>query len=313
MAALGAVLAFPVLAFDLQGHRGARGLAPENTLAGFAQALAMGVSTLETDLAVTRDGVLVLSHDPHLNPDLVRGPDGHWLAVRGPLVRNLTLAQLKRFDVGRADPRSRYARQFPEQQAADGERVPSLAELFELAQASGRPVRFNLETKVTPTHPDDSVDAATFARLVVDAVRKAGLAAAVTIQSFDWRTLTEAKKLAPEIATACLTAESETFDTVLRATPGPSPWHAGLDLDAHGGSLPRLVRSAGCDTWSPSWRNLTAELVAEAHAQGLRVLPWTVNDPGDIARVISMRVDGIITDYPDRARSVLAGMGVPRP
>ena len=93
-------------AFDLQGHRGARGLAPENTLAAFARAQAIGVTTLETDLAVTRDGVLIISHDPHLNPDLVRDADGRWLVAKGPPIRTLTVAELKRYDIGRLDPAS---------------------------------------------------------------------------------------------------------------------------------------------------------------------------------------------------------------
>src|SRR5262245_66614499 len=116
-------------AFDLQGHRGARGLAPENTLAGFRTALEIGVTTLELDLAMTRDGVLLVSHDPFLNPDIVRGPDGRWLAAPGPLFNTLTLAEVKRFDVGRLNPASRYAQQFPQQVPVDGERVPTLAEV----------------------------------------------------------------------------------------------------------------------------------------------------------------------------------------
>ncbi len=104
--------------FDLQGHRGARGLAPENTLAAFRKALEIGVTTLELDLGMTRDGVLVVSHDPVLNPDIVRGPDGQWLSAPGPPINTLTLAELKRYDVGRINPRSRYAAQLPEQAGA---------------------------------------------------------------------------------------------------------------------------------------------------------------------------------------------------
>ena len=166
--------AVAVAAFDLEGHRGTRGLAPENTLAAFRRALAIGVTTLETDLAVTRDDVLVISHDPLLNPDVVRGPDGKWLAAKGPPIRTLTLAELGRYDVGRIDPASRYAAQFPQQQAADGERFPTLAQLFALVRDSGNPVRFNLETKIDPTRPDETVDAATFARMAVAAIRDAG-------------------------------------------------------------------------------------------------------------------------------------------
>src|SRR5580692_9855265 len=108
---------------DLQGHRGARGLFPENTLAGFAAALAIGVDSFELDVAVTADGVPVVSHDPALNPDIVRGPDGHWLTSRGPLIHTLSLAELEAFDVGRIRPGSAYAAEFPDQVPCDGARI----------------------------------------------------------------------------------------------------------------------------------------------------------------------------------------------
>lgn len=310
---LACVIALPAPAFDLEGHRGTRGLAPENTIAAFSRALAIGVTTLETDLAVTADGVLVISHDPSLNPDVVRGPDGRWLPAKGPAIHALTLAQLKQYDIGRTNPASRYGQQFPEQQPADGERFPTLTEVFALVRASGKPVRLNIETKITPVWPEETVDAATFAQLVVAAVRASGMADRVTIQSFDWRTLVEAKRIAPEIETACLTVETATDDTVRRGDREASAWHAGFDLSAHDGSLPALVRAAGCAVWSPFWRNATAEATAQAHLLGIKVLPWTVNDPAAMTRLLDWNVDGIITDYPDRLRRVLAERGMPLP
>jgi glycerophosphoryl diester phosphodiesterase len=313
VATLLATMTIQVHAFDLQGHRGARGLRPENTLAAFSFALATGVTTLETDLAVTKDGVLVISHDPYLNPDLVRSPDGTWIAGKGPAIHALTLDDLKRYDIGRLDPASAYARQFPDQRPMDGERFPTLAEVFALVRAQGRPARLNIETKITPDNSGATVDPETFARLTVEAIRKAGLASDATIQSFDWRALVAAKKLAPEIETVCLTIEAEGNDTVRRRADAPSPWLAGFDIRAHDGSLPRAVKAAGCGTWSPFWRNVTAANVAESHAQGLKVLPWTVNDPRDMVQLIELGVDGLITDYPDRARRVMADKGIPLP
>ena len=296
-----------VAAFDLQGHRGARGLAPENTLAGFRTALASGVTTLETDLAVTRDGVVVLGHDPRLNPDLTRGPDGQWIAAPGPTIRSLTRAELELYDIGRINPASKYASQFPQQKPVDGERFPTLAALYSMA---GPDVRFNIETKIDPAKPDETLDPVQFTRTVVDAIRAAKAAERTTLQSFDWRTLLEARRIAPEIKTACLTIESNNMDTVRRATGQPSAWLGGLDLAAEGGSLPRLVRAAGCAVWSPFWRNVTADNVKEAHALGLMVIPWTVNTPADMAALIELGVDGLITDYPDRAQPVLTAKGL---
>ncbi|MPZ29507.1 MAG: glycerophosphodiester phosphodiesterase [Rhodospirillales bacterium] len=299
-------LSLPAGAFDLQGHRGARGLAPENTLAGFRTALDLGVTTLETDLAVTKDEVVVISHDPLLNPDLTR-LDGQWIATAGPVIRTLTLADLKRYDIGRLNPASKYARQYPAQKPVDGERFPAVEEFFAM---TGPDVRFNIEIKTNPNKPDLTLDPERFAELAVAAIRKGKASARSTIQSFDWRGLLAVRRLAPEIATGCLSIESNNFDTVGRASAQPSPWLAGLDLKAHGGSVPRLAKAAGCAVWSPFWRNVTADNVKEAQALGLKVVPWTVNNPADMAQLIDLGVDGLITDYPDRAKPVMASKGL---
>lgn len=293
--------------FDLQAHRGGRGLAPENTLAAFRQAVSLGVTTLELDLAITKDDIVVVSHDPVLNPDLVRGPDGQWLHGIGPTIRSLTLSDLKHYEIGRINPASAYARQFPMQRPVDGERIPTLADVYGLAPA---PMRFNIEIKTDPTRPDQTADPVHFVRLAVDQVRANAAAERTTIQSFDWRTLLEVRKVAPEIATACLTIETRNSNTVRRDDGVPSPWLGGLDLKAHGGSLPRLAKAAGCAVWSPFWRNLTPETLAESHAFGLKVIPWTVNEPAEMARLIDGKVDGLITDYPEQGLAILAEKGL---
>lgn len=298
-------------AFDLQGHRGARGLAPENTLAAFAKALEIGVTTLETDLAVTKDGVLVLSHSPRLNPDITRGPGNRWLNSPTPAIHSLTLDELQRFDVGRIKPVSQYHMQFLSQVPSDGSHIPTLAELFELAHESGKAPRFNIETKISPEHPEDAPDAVTFAQLVIKAVRDAGMVEHAMIQSFDWRTLLEVKKTAPEIETACLT--SQTSPDNIQVHSQPSPWLGGLDLGQFGGSVPRLVKGAGCGTWLPNFSDLSEALVKEAHALHLKVVPWTINSRAQLTKAVHMEVDGAITDYPDRAREVLAMLGVALP
>jgi glycerophosphoryl diester phosphodiesterase len=301
-------------AFDLQGHRGARGLAPENTLEAFTTALGIGVTTLELDLGMTKDGVLVISHDSYLNPDHTRGPDGQFLASQGPAIRSLTLEEVKRYDVGRLKPGTDYAANFPEQRGMDGVRIPALTELFELVRRSGASeVRFNIETKLTPTSVADTPDPETFAGAFVTAVREAGLAARVSLQSFDWRTLKAAQRIAPEIERVCLTIDGGPSDTLQRGTGGPSPWLAGLDIDDFGGSTPRLVQTAGCAVWSPRFADLTKDTVAEAKSLGLKVIPWTVNAPADMARLIDVGVDGIISDYPNRLRAVMTDKGMPLP
>jgi len=308
------LLAAPVQAFDLQGHRGARGLAPENTLAAFETALAVGLSTLELDLAMTRDDVLVVSHNRRLNPDHTRGPDGKFLETEGPAIRSLTLAELQRYDVGRLKPGTAYAADFPEQRAIDGTRIPALTELFDMVKRLGADhVRFNIETKVTPSSGAETPDPDTFAAALAKAVREAGLTVRVSLQSFDWRTLAAMRSIAPEIERVCLTVEALNFDSVRRGEPGPSPWLAGLDVDDFGGSVPRLVAAAGCAVWSPLYRNARPDDVAAAKALGLKVIPWTVNERSDMERLIALGVDGIITDYPDRLRAVMAEKNIPLP
>ena len=177
-----------------------------------------------------------------------------------------------------------------------------MRELFDLV--AGYPtVRLNIETKLTPDNAGDTVDAATFVRVIVDAVRDAKLVDRVTIQSFDWRTLVEVKRVAPDVKTSCLTIESNGMNT-MAAPDGKSPWHAGLSARDYP-SIPALVKAAGCSTWSMFWRNLTPTLVQQAHAIGVVVLPWTVNETADMQKLIDMGVDGIISDYPDRLRDVV--------
>ncbi len=270
------LMAHAAQAFDLQGHRGARGHAPENTLPGFERAAAMGVTTLELDVGITRDGVVVIHHDRALNPDIARGADGAWIAAPGPLIRSLSFEELARYDVGRIRPGSDYARRFPHQQPLDGTRVPRLAELFARAGAA---VRFNIETKIAADAPHDTLAPEPFARALIAEVRKAGVEARTTIQSFDWRTLKVVERDAPQIATAYLTDSRN---------PDPGRVHA-----------------AGGRIWSPDFTTLTAENVAAAKRLGLKIIPWTVNEKADIARVLHLGVDGIISDYPDRVREAL--------
>ncbi len=310
LAALAFALCAPALAFDLQAHRGGRGLAPENTLAAFAHAMDLGVTTLELDIGLTADNVVVISHDTALNPDHTRDAAGAWLSATGPAIRTLTLAQLQTYDVGRLNPSSRYGQPFAGQQPREGERIPTLAALFALAKTRGAAsVRFNIETKIDPTRPDDTAAPEPMVRALLAEIDKAGMASRVTVQSFDWRTLSFVGQLAPQLPRAYLTSPRTLRDP---------RWTAGLDAAAVGGSAPQLVKRAAGDakatvTWSPAYADLNADQVAEAHALGLVVLPWTVNQRADMARLVDMRVDGVITDFPDVLRSVMQERGLPLP
>ena len=296
-------------AFDLQGHRGARGLAPENTLAAFTAALKTGVTTLELDIAVTADGVVVVSHDAALNPALTRNAAGQWLTgTKGPAIHTLTLAQLQTYDVGRINPASAQASLFSGQRPSDGQRIPTLAAVFDLVTAMGAPgVKFNIETKLDPLQPDASVSPALMTKALLKVVHDAGMARRVTVQSFDWRSLQLVQQLAPGMPTACLTAQFASNDNLRDGR-----WTAGFQLDDYPG-LPWMVKAAGCTVWSPNSAALTQSLLSQAHGLGLQVLPWTVNARPDMARLLDWGVDGIITDCPDRLRSLLGERGMPMP
>jgi glycerophosphoryl diester phosphodiesterase len=284
---------------DVEGHRGTRGWRPENTLPAFTFAHDLGVTTLEMDTKVTADGVLVVTHDSTLNPDLVRDASGQWVTAGIPL-NSLTLDQVQQLDVGRLRPGSAYAQRFPLQVPIDGTRMPTLKQVLDTFRERSD-VRFNIETKIEPDAPGLSPTPAAFAQLLVDEIRSAGLEQRAMIQSFDWRTLREVQRIAPEITTVALTEA----DPALLAD---GLWTAGLRLGDYAGSIPAMVAALGADVWSPDSENLTAESVRDAHARGLTVVPWTVNEPAAISAMIAMGVDGIISDYPDR---VLAAIGRP--
>ena len=276
---------------DLQGHRGARGLAPENTLPAFAAALSVGVTTLELDVGVTRDGVVVVHHDRKLNPDLARGPDGQWIAPPGPEIHALAYEELQRYDVGRLRPGSDYAKPLAAQQPMDGTRIPRLADLFALARKAGNSeVRFNIETKLSPEAPQETLPPMAFARALIEEIRKAGVAARATIQSFDWRTLAVVQAEAPEIATVFLTG-------------------------ARFPDAPKRVRAAGGRIWSPYFLEVDQDRLKEARELGLRVVVWTVNEPAQIRAMLDLGVDGIISDRPDLVREEMSrrGMKLPQP
>lgn len=298
--ALGCLLLAQAHAFDLQGHRGARGLLPENTLAAFERALEIGVSTIELDIAITADGVPVISHNPALDPAITRDVSGKWLKGKGPLIKSLTLAQLQAYDVGRIDPSSGYHTGFPTQQPRDGLRIPTLASLFALVRNKGADmVRFDIETKIFPHQPHDTVGVEEFVTVLLAAIREAGMTQRVMVQSFVWRSLQLIQKLEPAIETAYLTMEFNGANTVR-----DSAWTAGMRRDDHA-SVAHMVRASGGTTWSPNFNHIDAAKVRAAQQLGLKVKPWTVNEPADMDRLIGWGVDGIISDYPDRLRDAM--------
>ena len=251
----------------------------------------------------------MVAHDPYLNPLFTRDAAGQWLqGARGPLIKTLTLAQLHAFDVGRIKPDTPYAKTFNFQQPRDGTRIPTLAALFDRIKVlRADSVRFNIETKISPVQPDDTVAPDVMTRALLKVVRDAGMTQRVAIQSFDWRTLRLVQQLEPSIPTVYLTIQTANNDNLWTGE-----WTLGLKFADHG-SAPKMVKAGGGTIWSPNGGAVTEALVKEAHSLGLKVIPWTINNPADMERLIGWGVDGMITDYPDRLRAAMQARGLPLP
>jgi glycerophosphoryl diester phosphodiesterase len=285
---------------DLEAHRGGRGLRPENTLASFGKALQLGVTTLELDTAITKDGQVLVTHEPRILSLQCQDTGANHFV--GQLVKDLTLAQAKTLDCGTRHPTAPGDEFVGTQESVPGTRMPTLDEVFNLAKRYGaRNVQFNIETKIDPTAPNDTVDAFTFTKKVLDVIRAHHAVNRSLLQSFDWRTLVIARHLDPRLRRVALGDATTIF-------PG-SPWTAGIRIpvDALDGSLARIVANKlRAQVVSLDFTILTDRLIRKSHRHGLDVIPWTVNQPADMAALIDRGVDGIITDYPDRLRSVMA-------
>lgn len=299
--------------FDLEAHRGGRDLYPENTLAAFRNAIEMGVTTLELDVQLTRDLVPVLGHNPRLTYTLTREANGQWLKQgHEPVVHDLMLSDLKRYDVGGINPAD--AEYFTDhgklQKVVSGERVPTLEEVFELCDRMGNhTVRFNIETKSYATEPSYGIDPYTFAAIICGVIKRHHLENRAMIQSFDWRTLTEVRRIDKNLTIVALTSEVPAWGEEgwyrHEGEPGCSAWMAGLDIDDFHGDYVAAAHQINADVVSPYFKELTPALVAEAHKLGMKVVPWTINAVPDMERFIDMGVDGIITDRPDLLKRLL--------
>lgn len=265
--------------FDWQGHRGCRGLMPENSLPAFLHALEFPqVVTLELDLAVSKDGQLIVTHEPYFNPAICLQPDGTPVTAADEtrlLIYKMTAAEIKEFDCGSlGNPR------FPGQQKMKTWK-PTLAEVVEAVRAKRPDIRWNMEIKSQPDwdglrHPPITE----FARLLIADLRRYGIAKQTTVQSFDVRALKAMHQLAPDIQLAYLIENADGFE----------PNMAKLDF------TPAI--------FSPYYLTVNKKLVRQCKEKNMQLVPWTVNDVKSMRRLIRLGVHGIITDYPDMIKLV---------
>jgi len=299
---------------DAQGHRGARGLVAENTLASFARALSIGVHTLELDVQLSLDDVVMVYHNPQLEPEITRNSRGDWLSETGPAVRSLTLEELKLFDVGRIKPGTSYHKKFPDQKVAENGSIPTLEEVLLLVKKSGSPsVNLNVEIKSSPETPDLFASPRKVVETVLMVIDRHDFMHRISLQSFDWGILQEAKRLNPSLPTAYLTVQQSWRNNIKPDKKNSSLWTAGYNIDEYAGSVPQMIKAAGGHIWSVYCGDITAEQIKEAHDLGLEVKVWTVSASEQMESLIQMGADGIITDYPDRLRKVLKKLHLPIP
>ena len=306
--------------FDIQAHRGGLGLRSESTLSSFGNGLRVGVSTLELDIQITEDVKAVVTHDRRVaaNKCLDTAPatpgDPEFPYV-GKYVKDLTLAQVRTLDCGSLKLADR-----PEQEVTPGSRMPLLSEVFALVERYGADdVQLNIETKVEAGAPHETAPREQFVQVVAREIRAAGFQRRVTIQSFDWGALKRMRQMEPRLPVVALT----NYDFLQTGQPGASPWLGGIDIDDFGGDPIKAIKSFGATTFSPvhgfpqggsvedpDYRPyVTKEMVRHAHRNGIKVVPWTINDLPTMRKLVADGVDGIISDYPDRLRQVASESG----
>ncbi|GAA1359830.1 glycerophosphodiester phosphodiesterase family protein [Catellatospora chokoriensis] len=311
--------------FDLQAHRGGIGMTTEESLEGFAKALRLGVSTLELDTQITKDAKVVVTHDRKVSAQKCADtapvtPGDPMYPYVGKYVKDLTLAQVKTMDCG-----FQQLPGFPEQEQIKGQRMAELRDVLDLVKRyQAHQVTLNIETKVEAGAPEQTAPRELFVRRVFEEIHRSGIEKQVSIQSFDWGALMAMHRLAPKWPLVALT----NYDFLQVGQPGASPWLGGIDADDFGGDFVAAAASIeGVTALSPNYgfpQNgkigdpgfrfyPDKAMVDRAHARGLKIIPWTCDDMPTVAALMDMGVDGIITDYPNRVRELMAERGMKLP
>ncbi|MBT2232129.1 glycerophosphodiester phosphodiesterase [Nonomuraea sp. NEAU-A123] len=311
--------------FDLQAHRGGIGMTTEESLEGFGKAMRLGVSTLELDTHVTKDEKVVVNHDRQISAQKCRDtapvtPGDPLYPYVGKYIKDLTLAQIKTMDCG-----YQQLPGFPEQEQIKGFRMIELKDVLNLVKSyRAKQVTLNIETKVEAGAPEQTAPRELFVRRVFEEIHTSGIERQVTIQSFDWGALMEMHRLAPTWPLVALT----NYDFLQIGKPGASPWLGGIDVDNYEGDFVKAAAAIpGVTALSPNYGFPQSgkvgdpgfrfypdqAMVSEAHARGLKVIPWTCDDPATIEALMDMGVDGIITNYPNHVRQIMADRGMRLP
>lgn len=301
--------------FDLEAHRGGRDIRPENTLYSYAYAIELGATSIECDMQLTKDGQIVMSHNPILNSDITRDENGNYIENNKYDIRLMIVDELKKFDVGVMDPNcGEYYDLHGKTQFTYDAKIPTLEELMQLIQSYGdKNIVLNIETKSYPDPASagykNNADPKKFVEVFNNIVKKYDMEDRVVLQSFDWQTLIEMKKLNPNISTSALWQEQPSWgrdsESLRRYEKKKSPWLGDLDIKDYQGNPVKAAHAIGADIISPYYTEISKQDVDEAHSLGMKVVPWTVNNEKDMNMLLDMGVDGIISDKPWLLKQVL--------
>ncbi len=301
----------------IYGHRGARGLAPENTLAAYKTALRIGVDYVDMDIGMTKDGVLVVTHNLTLNPDITRDAKGHWITSPNLKIKDLTLKQIETYNVGKIKPGTAYAKLFRNQHAEAIARIPTLVSVINyVKKIAGDKVGFQIEIKTDPTQPNATFPPVKIATRLAQVLKQEGVVDRTQVQSFDLRPLLVLERINPAIQTAYLTEKGNLKEMRSRDKAYAGLWTAGLLVRNYGNSVLALLHKNHIDLWDPEDSQLNQALITKAHKLGMKIVVWTwpsvtgkVVDTPELSRFIRWHVDGIITGRPDILRGLLAAQG----
>lgn len=291
------------------GHRGARDLLPESTLIGYQTAIRLGVDYIDMDIVMTKDRELIVFHDIELNPSITRDQHGHWIKMEIP-VKQLTLQQLRTFNVGSIKPDSSYHQRFPKQIPLPYAGIPTLREAIIMAKRINKNIRFQIEIKTDPTRPMNSAAPEIIAKQLINLLNELQVNNKVRIQAFDWRCLYAIQRLNPALPTAYLTSPEQEALMHDKDAERAGLWTGGKLLKNYQNSIPLMIKTLGGSAWDPEASTITAEKLARAHQLGLEVFTWSNSerkndDTDEIKQLLQLRVDGIISDRPDLALQTL--------
>jgi len=276
----------------IYGHRGARGVLPENTLESFKYLFENNIHAYETDILISKDFIPVITHDFRLDPSYTKDINDNWIEDENIKIIDLTYDQILQFDVGTLNKLSKYGRKFINQKSLQNQKIPKLSELLKLTSDNiVEDLLINLEIKSTPIEKNLTPEPDEMVKIIIDEVSRSNLEDRIIYSSFDWRVLREIKERDSKIPRAYLTsgARGKIYDK--------SPWLDFTPLH-NGVELPELIKALGGSAWHPNYKDVNKEIVQISHDKGLPVNVWTVNRESDMLRMIDYGVDGIMTDYP---------------